>query len=238
MTDRIKPALASTPECPGLDALLAPLRDSGIQRHIVACCHCRTELALFKAFESDLPRPEEQTEVQWIESELRARAAAAPLAASTPAWKRPIAWLRSALAPARYRTFAMAAAALLVLVTTGVYLRQPGRVPGPAPSDGLVWRSGRFAAIAPSGELAETPLALRWEAASGAESYRVQLMQVDRTILWSADTKQTALELPEEIRTQLKPGRAFQWRVLARNPAGEEIASTDLQSFHIVVTTP
>lgn len=239
MADGMKPVPGRPAVCPSLDALAAPAPGPEIQSHLDNCSQCRTDLALFKAFETDQPRPDELASVQWIENELQRRTRAATSTVPSPsAWSHLLAWVGAAFGPGRQRAFALAAASLLVVVATGLYVRHAGQVLPAGPPDGMVWRSSRFTAISPSGEITKTPVDLRWESVSGAASYQVQVLQVDRTILWSGETTQTAVKIPDNLRVQLTPGRAFQWQVFARNPAGEQIASTDLQNFHIVVTTP
>lgn len=234
MNDRLKAALGRTADCPSVEALATAPDNPDVQRHIEACIHCRAELVLLQEFESAEPQPEELASVQWIAGELRRRNSAIAQASPSPsAWSRFLAWLGAVPGPGRGRALVMVAASLLIVVTAGVYFRQSSAVRPPA--SGIVWRSGRFAAMAPSGEMAQSPVEFRWEAVPGAASYQVQLLQVDRTVIWTGESSQTTIEIPSNIRAQLRPGRAFQWQVTARNTAGESIASTDLQDFRITV---
>jgi hypothetical protein len=236
MTDRPKSALGPGERCPSLEVLAETPRPPELESHIETCAHCRAELALLHSFENAAPQPDEVAPVQWIESELRRRMSAGALAPPASAWERVRAWLGSTLGGGRQRAWAMVAASVVIVVAAGILLRQDHTIGPPAALQDEVWRSGRFAALSPAGDLTHAPDELRWEPVAAAASYRVQLMEVDRTVIWSADSTATAIPIPAGIRSQLKPGRAFEWQVTAHNAAGEAIASTNLQDFHIAVT--
>ncbi|MCU1232137.1 MAG: hypothetical protein JWP63_104 [Candidatus Solibacter sp.] len=232
MSDRFQSALGRTAECPDLEALAGEPRTPEIERHIAACGYCRAELALLHEFESAEPGPEELASVQWIESELRRRSAAD--GPSPTLWERLSGWV----SPGGQRAWVMVAASLMVLVAAGLIFRPNGPVGVPSAPHGTVWRSGKFAAVGPVGEIAASPNEFRWEGVTGAAGYRVQLMEVDRTVIWTGESTGTSITIPDTVRGQLKPGRSFQWQAVAQNAAGEQLAATDLQSFHIPVTRP
>jgi hypothetical protein len=196
------------------------------------------ELAMWKEFEAAEPLAEERSGLEWIEGELQSRSARAVAADPAPsAWQRARSWLAGALAPGRQGALALVAACLLVAAGSTIYLRQHHVTERPGATDSTVWRSGRVTALAPTGDVNEAPAEFRWEAVSGAASYQVKLMEVDRTVIWVADTTRTSVEIPINIRVQFRPARAFSWQVTARGPKGENLGATDLQSFHIAVTT-
>ena len=236
MIDPIQTALGPSGDCPTLEALAAAPAGSDIERHLAACAHCRTELALLREFETAEVRPHELASVEWIASRLR-RDAAAATGRTRPetVWNRLRAWVAFPFAPGPQRAFA-AVAALLLVVAAGLYLRPAAETRHPAAVDGTVWRSGRFAAVSPAGDVAEAPAEFRWEPVPDAAAYRIQLMEVDRTVIWSGDSAQTAIAIPQAVRAQLQPARAFLWQVTAKNQAGQPVASTDLQTFHVLIT--
>jgi hypothetical protein len=239
-----KSALGPTGECPRPE-LLAAAGNPEVQRHLASCSRCRTELAMLLEFEKAEPRPDELAGVKWIQTELRRRSpeltAVAPTALPQPVsiWERLHAWVQYLSLPHGRGMLLVAAASLLVMVTAGVYLRQGGDVPRPSPSAGGadVWRSGQFAAVSPVGDVAQSPAEFRWEAVPGAAAYQIRLMEVDGAVIWSSEVTPTSVEIPHNVRSKLAPGRAFQWEVVARSAAGERIASTVLQNFHILANS-
>jgi len=226
MSDPLRESLAPTPDCPSLDALSATPLDPAVRQHLESCAHCRSELALFQEFEAAEPTPAEAADLKWVEAEITRRRAS-----ETPSFAdRLRAWFTMP-------HLAMAAAALLVLITAGIYLpRHDGEVTSPGQGTS-VWRSGTFAAISPSGDLDRAPAQLRWEAVPGVAKYHVRVLEVDGTELWSDDVNATEIRLPDPLISKMTTGRAFQWDVTAIDTAGRTIGSTLLQSFHIVATS-
>ena len=231
----LKAALGRTEECLSPEALEAlsangpdPAAGAAQRRHLDACARCRNELALLQEFQAAAPRPDETASVAWMESELRRRRSGL----CAPAAPR-----RTLRAVLRWRTLSLAAASLVVAVTAGMYFRYGtgGRPPG---AEGpVIWRSQQFQAVSPAGDVAAPPAEFQWEPVAGSATYQVRLMEVDRTELWSVVSFHTAVSLPDDIRKRMTPGRTFLWEVIARNTAGEKIGATNLQSFHISVTT-
>jgi len=232
MSDGFRAALGRTAECPTVEALAETPRRPEIVRHMESCAHCQAELALLHEFESAEPAADEIASVQWIESELRRRQVA-PSPRHT-VWERLAEWW----AAGGQRAWVAVAASLFVLVAAGVYTRQDGAPRTPSTSDGMVWRSGKFAVLGPVGEVAAGPAEFRWEAVAGAANYRIQLMEVDHTVVWTTSATLASVGIPDHVRAQFKPGRTFEWQVVAQNATGEQLAATDLQSFHIALTRP
>jgi len=240
----LKTALARTNQCLSLEVLAAiseepanaPVNPQS-REHLRACVRCQNELALLREFQQASARPGEIADMAWIESELQRRspeiAGKAIMTALAPQslWDRVNSWL-----PARrWRALSVAAVALLVAVTVGVYFRS-----GAGPDQGSeapIYRSQQFSTIAPAGEITDAPGDFRWQAVEGATKYRVRVIEVDRTEVWSTETGDTSVSIPPALREQMRPGRTFSWEVIARNGAGEQIASTNLQNFHISATT-
>lgn len=233
--DLLREALGRTPECPALEVLTAPQHDAEVQRHVEGCPHCRAELALFHHFESADAQPGEAADLVWIESELARRSPVASTSGESFG-DRLRAWLSGLLLPANRGRLALAAATLVILVTAGIF-RQSGTGVRPAqPEEPNVWRSSQIAAVSPLGDVEQAPSQLRWEAVPGATSYRVRLLEVDGTEIWAADAAAAAIDFPDNLRSKLRTGRAFQWDAVARDPSGRQLATTNLQVFHIVPT--
>jgi hypothetical protein len=236
-----KLAFSPPGDCPDLAALEMANSNPVIGRHLSACSSCRTELAMLRRFENGEPKAEEAAAVQWIRGELRRRARefAQPPAVPPPRppiWAHLGDWIADLLSPRRL-ALSMAGVSLLLLIGAGIYLRSGSdatAVLNPAISP--VWRSEQLAALFPIGDITETPTAFGWESAPGAVKYVVHFSGVDGAELWRGESTGARIEAPRKIRGMMTPGRAFHWKVDAQNAAGETIAATDSQTFHIVPT--
>ncbi len=235
----LRSALQPAGDCPELAALSAAEPNPDVLRHLAGCSRCRTELAMLREFEGGEPEAAEAASVQWIQSELLRRAPQFTNVAPGPA---PLAerlhnWIAEAFAPRRRFVLAMAGMAAVLIVGAGVYSRRGGESSLAGPSQPVVWRSGQFSAVSPIGDIALPPSAFQWESVPGAVKYGIKMTGVDGVEVWSAESGQTSIEPPPQVRALLTPGRAFHWRVEAQNAASEKIASTDSQTFHILATS-
>ena len=106
----------------------------------------------------------------------------------------------SAAFPSRGWQMVPVAAALLLVLAGGIYLRQGNE--GPAAAGGQASRRGarKVCAVAPLGDVAAAPAELRWEAVPGAARYLVRVMEVDRTEIWRGEARRTRIARPAEVR--------------------------------------
>jgi hypothetical protein len=232
--DVLREALGPATGCPPLDGLRTAPQDAAVERHLEQCPSCRAELALLMQFESAQAQPGEAADLAWVEAELARRAVVAQ--SPEPVLRRLRAWFEFLFSPAGRGRLSLAAAVLLVLVAAGLFLRPGSGVRPGQPQEPIVFRSGQVRALSPLGDLDQAPKQLRWEAVPGAAAYHVRLLEVDGTEIWSADSAATSVDFPANIAAQLTAARAFQWDVSAQDGARQKIASSNLQSFHIVVT--
>jgi len=196
--------------------------------HVNGCANCQAELALLHSFTSALIRDDEQALVRSgvetlrrRESEIFGRRPAHATEKSSPFFA-----LRSALS----------VAAVLLVVVGGYYLLVPRApsLPADIRSGGTgdnITRALAVAIVGPSGDQAAPPERFEWRSVSGAVTYRVQLMEVDRRELWSADTTSTALDVPANVRAQIVPGKTLLWQVTAIGAANAPIAQSEMQRF-------
>ena len=233
----LRSALGPTPECPPVEMLESPdaMLDAKGRAHVEGCAWCRNEVAMLAEFQAADVRPEEAADVAWVESELARRAAPAPVPAKPveSLWSRIQAWLGSG----SWQWAPLAAAALLLVVVGGMYLRQGNEGLRPVPPGEQVMRSGSFQALAPVGDLESAPAAFQWEAVPGAAQYLVRVMEVDRTVIWHTETPGTRAELAAAVRAGMTAGRTFQWTVTAVDITGRTLSETGLQTFHILTTS-
>ena len=195
--------------------------------HLSTCARCQTELALWQEFTESMPANDEGATVQWIAAEVRRRRTESrPSNNSVSA--------RGWLARLRSPRFAAAAAALVLSVGIG-YLawdREPSITTTP---DELVFRTIHLDVIAPVGDLPSPPRELVWTAVQGAMRYDVQLLEIDRTILWRASSTALRVDLPPAVVAQLVPGKPVLWDVTALDGSGAVLAQSGTQRFRVRV---
>lgn len=223
--NQLAAALGATADCLQLDDLEQALdgrkgEDArrNMEAHVAGCVHCRTGLALLREFDSGAIRPEERRDVSWVVARLRRRS-------PEPAWWNRL-WRIRIMMPAA----ALAAAILLVV---GLQLRRPVMEPVPYSPGADVMRSQSLKVIAPVGDIATPPQALEWQAVAGATHYRVRVLEVDRSELWSTTTSQQRIVLPKSVLRSVAPLKTILWEITAVDTAGNVLASSGLQHFRL-----
>ena len=239
MSDRelFKAALAATPECLSLQQLeeLASGRTQA-PPHLLQCPRCQSELAMLKSFESSTPLPGEGAAVAWISSQLDRQLdqiknpqelldGAARATSSS--------WFAH-LFGQRRTTFAILATACALIAVTSVVLLRSSKEPELRASlgnDKNVYRSAQIQTISPVGDVTEVPKTLAWQAFPGASSYKVALMEVDKSVLWSGETKDTSVTIPDASRARIVDSKPILWQVTAVGPSGNVLAASSTQRF-------
>ena len=80
--------------------------------------------------------------------------------------------------------------------------------------------------------LDSVPVRFVWESQREADSYRIVLFDLESTPLWTNDrVTERSVEVPEEVRAMLLPGRAYYWRVVSRT--GVESSESPLYRFKL-----
>ena len=240
MADRdiLKSTLAATPECLTPEQLEALLDGKHSNPHLAACPRCQAELAMLKSFESGAPLPDEGAAVAWISSHLdrqlesiknpsRARARAAIQNLETQdswlAWTLGIRGWRWALP-----------ATVVAAAVVGVILLRPPKEPDLQANAGghpAVYRSQEIQVVSPVGDVQHVPRRLQWQAFPGTELYKVGVMEVDNSPLWSAETKETSVEIPASLRAKMLPGKPILWQVTAVDAQGRVLGTSQIQRF-------
>jgi hypothetical protein len=224
-------AFQRTSECLEIDELVGVLDGADeqhkrrVESHIAGCAHCRTELALFRGFESAVVRPEEQRDVDAIVASLRKRSPAAP----EPWWKS--IWWKSIWKPRLLMPAGLATAAAMIAIMIGIQHR-PGQLP--ISGDEQVMRSSKVTVVSPVGDLPESARSLAWRAVSGAARYRVSILEVDRTELWSTMVQQTNASVPAAVVQKMAPLKTLFWNVQALDSSGSVIAESGLTRFRVM----
>ena len=135
----------------------------------------------------------------------------------------------------RISATALSLAAMVIAVVVGLSIRtskEPALI-----SDGVsgsrMLRSEGVVALAPIGDLIQSPAELRWQPLPGAARYSVKLMEVDHSELWQASLEQTAVPLPAAVREKVVLGKTLLWQVTALDSAGKALANSRLERFRL-----
>ena len=240
MSDRdiLKSSLAATPECLAPEQLEGMLDGKSSHPHLASCPRCQAELAMLKSFESAAPLPGEGAAVAWISSQLdrqldtikrpvrsRARAAAHNLA--------PQSWLSRIFGQGGFR-WALPVAAVAAVAIVSAVLLQPAKPPqlqANAGGNPVIYRSQEVVVVGPVGELQKIPQQLEWQAFSGAATYKVAVMEVDQTPLWTGNVKELSTPIPAAVRARMLPGKPTLWQVTALDSQGRTLAISQMERF-------
>jgi hypothetical protein len=246
--DGLRKALSPSASCLSLEQLgrlcdrdHAGSADARAAEHVAGCLRCRTELALLKQFESLALRPEEQDDARWIVGRLTrdvARITAGEALAPRKSPARAAGWRRFVTPRALGGGLAAAAAAVLVVLNVPGREVAPPALPPDATAGPSSFRSDGIAVKGPAGDVDAAPKEVRWEAASGAASYSVQVMEVDHTPVWNAESRDPRVALPASVRARVVPGKPFLWQVVAKDAGGQAIATSEMQRFRLRMRAP
>jgi hypothetical protein len=242
MSDRdiLKSTLTTTPECLAPEQLEALMDGKNAHPHLAHCTRCQAELALLKSFESSAPLTGEGAAVAWISSQLdrnldsikhpvrsRARAAVERL--------QPQGWLNRILGQGGFRWVLPVGAVAAVAIVSALLLQSPKQPELQANKGGnpVVYRSQEVVLIGPVGEVQQVPQQLVWQTFSGAETYKVEVMEIDQTRLWAADARVPSVTIPASLRAKMLPGKPILWQVTALDGQGQVLGTSQIQRFSI-----
>lgn len=215
----LKDALEHSEPCPPLDELLAASERA--QQHLANCPRCAADVALYREFNGGLEplNAEESRSVDAVVARLEARP---PYARNTQWWAALTSW--------KLLTPALAAVAIIAAITLTLPTRttvDPPRISG----EGDVTRSARLNVVEPAATVAKSPTKLVWQGVAAAASYRVQLSEVDRTVIWSGTTVTPMVELPAAVQARAVPRKTLVWSVTALDVQGRVVAESGPQKF-------
>jgi len=203
-----------------LEALLEGRGDVRQQSHLESCPACAAEMRLFSEFVSGEPRPEEVAAVDAIAAKLRS-----PVPGPET---KPLAHARGSARGSRFWVPSWAIGLATVALVAGLaYQTRLWRDPSlhVDSNESAVVRSGGLRILAPAGELPVAPQEIAWDAAPGAQRYRVRLMEVDGTVVWSTETETWRIALPEGARSFFVPLKTLRIEVEALDAGGRIVGS-------------
>jgi hypothetical protein len=126
------------------------------------------------------------------------------------------------------------AAALAAIAIASAILLRTEKAPelqADAGGQPAIYRSQEIQVVGPVGDVQQVPRELRWQTFAGAVTYKVVLMEVDRSPLWTSETKETAVEIPATVGAKMLPGKPILWQVTALDAQGRVLGTSQVQKF-------
>ena len=238
--DTLKLGLAATPECLTTEQLESLLDGKHSNSHLTQCTRCQAELALLKSFETGAPLPDEGAAVAWISANLDRQLeniknpARGPLARPANQGSAPQgSWLARTFGFGGMRWVLPAAAVAAIAIASALLLR-PEKAPelhANAGGQSPIYRSQEIQVVSPVGDVRPVPRELRWQAFAGATAYKVVLMEIDHSQLWTSETKETVAGIPLSVRAKLLPGKPILWQVTALDAQARVLATSQVEKF-------
>ena len=213
--------LRRTATCIPIDRLGETLTAPEVE-HLTGCARCQTELGLWQEFDGSSGLADEGAAVAWIVAELGRRGA--PALPAVPIRAR---WWRE------WPRLAAVAATLAIVALAGYGLWDPEPAVRTGQGESLVYRTVRVQTVAPMGDVAAAPRLLEWAPLGGTAVYDVQILEVDRAVLWQGSTASTRIEIPVNVIAQLVAGKTALWEVTARDAAGAILAESGTQRVRV-----
>jgi hypothetical protein len=242
MSDRdiLKSTLSTTPECLAPEQLEALLDGKRSHPHLAECPRCQAELAMLKSFEFGAPLPDEGAAVAWIGSHLERQleniknpSRGSLLRPATQRLEVPISWLARILGLGGMR-FVLPATALAAIAIASAILLRPAKAPelqANVAKQPAVYRSQEIQLVSPIGDAEQVPRELSWQTFAGAASYRIVVMEVDHSALWTSETNKSSAELPVSLRAKMLPGKPILWQVTALDAQARVVGTSQVQKF-------
>jgi hypothetical protein len=242
MSDRdiLKSTLATTSECLAPEQLEQLLDGKQSHPHLAECPRCRAELAMLKSFEFGSPLPDEGAAVAWIGSHLERHledikhpSLGGRLRPATRRLELPVSWMARILGLGGMRWVLPATALAAIAIASGILLR-PAKEPqlqANIPSQTAVYRSQEIQVVSPVGDVLQAPRELSWQSFAGAATYRIVVMEIDHSALWSSETRKSSVELPASLRAKMLPGKPILWQVTALDPQARVLGTSQVQKF-------
>lgn len=210
--------LANTPH-----SALSEAQRLELVKHLANCANCRTELALWLSFQQAQPRRIEAADVAWIVNRLHG------------GWQREeqpsAAWWQKMFRIPTLQPVLAVAAVMLMMVSISVW-KNPGE-PRLAVSEETTMRSSPLTVLSPAGDLEASPSRMEWTPVAGAVRYDVQLMEVDRSVVWSSSSPAAAIAIPMEVQLKLRSGSPYLWQVEAIQINGQRLAVSSVAEFRL-----
>lgn len=240
----LKAALTAKTDCLSPEELERLLADPLVKHpHLAACPRCQSELAMLKEFEDSAPLPNEGAAVTWISSEMDRRLGQIKKGSAVHARRStsgPASWLSRLFGNGGVR-WLIPVTAIMLAAVIGMILFRSSKQPelrADLGSNPTIYRSQQVDLVAPIGELPSAPKELQWRAFANTTKYKVEVMEVDHAVLWSAESNYISLTIPNAARAKMLPGKPLLWQVAALDGQGRTLAVSQVQRFSVSRKSP
>ncbi len=133
--------------------------------------------------------------------------------------------------PRQWAFVSLTVAALVVIVFAGLPHSRPA--PPHFVLDGEdILRGESLTLISPVIGVKGAPASFEWKALEGAAVYKVSLYE-GSMLLWSDETRDSRLTVPEDVKARLVPGRRYSWQVKAFSAQGLLVSVSSRVQFEI-----
>jgi len=240
--DLFRKALAAQDDCPEIETLeLALSRDASampteLAQHLNSCSYCQAELHLLRNFHEDgVKEDSEKTRKVVALLQERSKEILRPYRPAEVAQGR---WWNRAFQFRWLSPAVLGMAALAVVAGVVLQYRQAGPQPAvnrPLQTGSEVFRTSGFAVVKPAGDLAERPQEIRWELVQAAAKYRVRLLEVDGTEIWTAESAAGHIDLPGAVQARIVPAKTLFCEVVAFDSSDRKLGETGLVRFRLLL---
>ncbi|MFQ6082909.1 MAG: hypothetical protein ACE5WD_06080 [Candidatus Aminicenantia bacterium] len=201
-----------------LDQLSESQKES-FENHYFNCPHCAQELVFReKVFEAI------QQEGKNIFPDI--------ILSSQP--KIRLSWLRELAYFLRTKQWAVALTLLLLIFGGTFYYLKTISKPKFILISNEVIRGELISPTSPQGEIQDLPSLFIWRKLNQPVEYKLFLYDQQGDLIWETTTKTNRTQLPEKIRSNLKRGEFYSWKVIAYLPEGVVKALSKKAKFKIV----
>ncbi len=133
--------------------------------------------------------------------------------------------------PRQWAFVSLTVVALLVIIFAGIPRSRPA--PPHFVLDGEdILRGESLTLISPVIDVKGAPASFEWKALEGAAVYKVSLYEGSK-LLWSQETRDKQLAVPEDVKSRLLPGRRYSWQVKAFSAQGQLVSVSSRVQFEI-----
>lgn len=196
---------------------LSPIEREGFEEHYFNCSHCFRKLQEKDAIISVI-----KSQGAVLFKDIYAREQT-----KSPSWREKI----TAFLPYPQVAVAFATAAIVLLAVLGInHLQQPSSPQFILTEDQV--RGESITLISPVIDINSIPTEFRWTSlGNNVKYYRIYIY--NHELLWSHQTEENYVVLPEDVKEKLKAGEKYSWQVKAFADDGHLVAVSSRVQFKV-----
>jgi len=151
--------------------------------------------------------------------------------AEARSWAAALGKITDWMTPRQWAAAAVSAAVILFAVFGALPLLRH-QSPQFTLSDSEVVRGQSLSLITPLIDVKAVPAYFEWAKLANAAEYKISIYNGE--LLWSADTADTRITVPEDVKLKMVAGRRYAWQVKAYSAAGTLVAVSSRVRFQVV----